>query len=227
MAKKITRKELLKEPDEFLTFSAKAIHFATENKDKIMLWVGGVVVLILIISGMTYKASRDERASFTMLYKTMQAYETSVKDNGPEKALQDIEEQFDEFVSKYSSRTGGQIGCVQFANICYNAGNTEKAIMLYEKAQKGFKQNPSMTNVILNSLAYAHEKNGDNENAISYFEKVASGPETIMKPDALYHLGNLYAAEGNTDKSKEAFGKIVSDHADSVYVDMAREKITG
>ncbi|MCF8067572.1 MAG: tetratricopeptide repeat protein [Desulfobacterales bacterium] len=227
MAKKITRKELLKEPDEFLTLSAKAIGFATENKDKIMLWIGGVIVLILIISGIAYKMNRDEKASYTMLYKAMQVYDAGMKNNGPEKVFQDTEKQFDELISRYASHSGGKIGCIQFANICYTAGNTEKAIMLYEMAQKAFKQNPSMTNVILNSLAYAYEKNGNNEKAISCFEKVASGSETIMKADALYHLGTLYAAQGDTDKSREAFGKIVSEHTDSVFVKIAQEKITG
>ena len=49
----------------------------------------------------------------------------------------------------------------------------------------------------------------------------------VMKSDALFNLGILYAEIGLNDKSVEAFKKIVADHSDSVYYEVVRERLSG
>jgi tetratricopeptide (TPR) repeat protein len=49
----------------------------------------------------------------------------------------------------------------------------------------------------------------------------------IMKDEALFNLGRLYAAMGENEKSLMAFKKIISDYSDSIYVELARERVSG
>ena len=49
--KKVTRKELLKESDEFLTFSSRAIVFAREHSRHFQYVGIGIVVIILLYLG--------------------------------------------------------------------------------------------------------------------------------------------------------------------------------
>jgi TolA-binding protein len=48
-----------------------------------------------------------------------------------------------------------------------------------------------------------------------------------MKDEALFNLGRLYAAMGENEKSTAAFKKIVSDYTDSIYIELARERVSG
>ena len=49
--RKKTRKELLKEPDEFITLSSKLIGFGVEHKNQLIYGLGIIVALALIVSG--------------------------------------------------------------------------------------------------------------------------------------------------------------------------------
>jgi hypothetical protein len=48
-----------------------------------------------------------------------------------------------------------------------------------------------------------------------------------MADVALFNLARLYNAEGNKEKGIEAYKKILSDHADSLYIEIVKEKLRG
>ena len=52
--RKKTRKELLKEPDEFMTISGKLIGFAVDHKNQLTYALGIIVALALIFSGISF-----------------------------------------------------------------------------------------------------------------------------------------------------------------------------
>ena len=58
--RKKTRKELLREPDEFMTISGKLIGFAIDHKKQLTYALGIIVVLALIISGYRFFLIRAE-----------------------------------------------------------------------------------------------------------------------------------------------------------------------
>ena len=48
-----------------------------------------------------------------------------------------------------------------------------------------------------------------------------------MTDVALFNLARLYNEEGNKEKGTEAYKKILSDHADSIYIEIVKEKLSG
>ncbi len=54
---------------------------------------------------------------------------------------------------------------------------------------------------------------------------IASDPNGIMKDEALFNLGELYAALDKPEKSKESFQKIINDHENSLYRSIVEEKL--
>ena len=46
-----------------------------------------------------------------------------------------------------------------------------------------------------------------------------------IKDEALFNLGELYAAIGDKDKSIDAFNKILSDYPGSMYTEIVKEKV--
>ena len=230
MAKKQkkTRKELLKEPDEFLTFSAKMLNFIMENKKQIGYGAGVVVAVILIISGFRFFSNRAENSASELLQNSVAKYSALISTNTPpDKAYQDISEDFKLILDKYGSKQAGKKARLMYANVCYAGGDYEQARDLYNQALKDFEEHPLIHLEILTSLGYVHGQLNDHAAAVDYFEKVAAGSEKIMRDEALFQLGLLYEKLGEPQKSKTAFETLVSDHQNSIYFDMAKEKIAG
>ena len=225
--KRITRKVLLKEPDEFLTFSRRLFLSAVEHKNQIAIGLGIFLSLIIIISGIRYFSNQSENEASVLLREAMVKYEAAVKDNGPEKAYADVEADFQKILEEYSGKDAGKIATVKYAGICYDAGNTDKAIELYKEAIQDFSGHPSFENLILSGIGYAYEKKKDYKTAVTYFEKITQGSNPLMKDEALFNLGRLYGEIGERDKSMEAFKTILSDYAESMYIEIVKEKVTG
>ena len=91
---------------------------------------------------------------------------------------------------------------------------------LYEIALKDFEKNPPVTNIILSSLGYCHEAIKDYDSAIKYFERIASGSENLLKAEALFNLGRLYAGRGDTARSMESYRKVMTNYTDSMYIEL-------
>ena len=229
MAKKLkkTRKELLKEPDEFITISSKLIGFAVDHQKQLTVAVGIIVALALIFSGYRFFSIRAESKASALLDQSIANYEKFKNDKQPMEAYDRVSADFQLILDKYGSKKSGKIARLTYANICYKAGKYEQAIALYNQSLIDFEKHPTIHNQVVGSLGYAYEKQQDYEKAVTYFEKLSSSPETIMRGEALYNLGWLYDKLGQAEKSKAAYNKILSDHQDFLYIDLVKEKMSG
>jgi len=222
--KKVTRKELLNEPDEFITFSAKLLKIMAAYKVQLSYGVGLLILIGIIYSGTSYFSYRSESLAFAVLEKTMKNYEILQEKNDPEKAFKEVNNDFVKIIDKYSGNRGGKIARIEFANISINAGDTDGAIALYMKALEDFNDDKTLKNIILSGLGYAYEEKNDLKSAVKYFEMIVSEPDAFLKDEALFNLGRIYAAMGNKKMSREAYKKIVSEFADSFYLSIAKER---
>jgi tetratricopeptide (TPR) repeat protein len=230
MAKKIkkTRKELLKEPDEFITLSGKLIRLATEHKTLLTYSVAVIIGLALIISGVRFFSIRAENKAAAMLDNSMIKYQSLKNEKkAPADVYGAIAPDFQLILDKYGSKESGKIARVTFANICYDAGKYEQAIELYKTSLEDFDKHPLIQNQVLGSLGYSWEQLNDYAAAALYFEKLTSAPEAMTRAEALYHLGWLYGKLGQTEKSRAAYDKILTEHQEYIYRDLVQELMAG
>lgn len=222
--KKVTRKELLNEPDEFITYSAKLLQIIAAYKVQLLYAAGLLIVIGVAYSAASYFSFRSEGRAFAMLQKTMDTYQAALRKNGPEKAYKDTKDDFLKIIDKYSGNRGGKIARVEFANIINMSGDTDSAINLYNKALEDFSDNQTVKNIILSNLGYAYEQKKDLQSAVKHFEMIVSESDVFLKDEALFNLGRIYAAMGNKKMSRDAYKKIVSDFSDSFYLPIAKER---
>jgi len=229
MAKKIkkTRKELLKEPDEFITLSGKIIGFFIAHKNQITYALGVIVALALIFSGYRFFSIRSENKAAALLGQGLAKYEKFKNDKQPVVAYDQVAADFQLIIDKYGSKQNGKIARLTYANICYEAGKYDQAIELYKKSLKDFEKQPLIHTQVIGSLGYAYEQQADYASAVSYFEQLSSAADTIMQAEALYNLGWLYDKLGQSEKSKDAYNKLISDHQDFIYIDLVKERMAG
>ena len=223
---KKSRKELLKKPDEFMTFTGKVIRLVSDNQKPISYALCAVVAVVLVIFGYRFFAQRAEAKAFSMLAQTLAKYETHKKATSADEAYRNVSEEFQGIVEKYGGNAGGKLARASYANICYNAGDYKKAIELYKRSLNDFKDHPMVYNLILSGLGYAYQQMGDNPNAAMYFEKVASATDSNKRDEALFNLGMLYEKLGDTDKSHQAFKQFLSSYPNSMYFDIVEEKLS-
>ena len=224
--KKITRKELLNEPDEFISFSSRMLSFTAKYKIQILYFIGALVVIGIALSGYGYSSRKSEGKAFAMLEKAKKDYKISLSKDGPEKALNVVKDDFMKIIEKYSGNYGGKMASIELANIYYNAGDMDSSIEQYGKVLKAFNDNNAVKCRILSSLGYAYEAKNDLKSAVSYFEMIVSEPDNFLKDEALFNLGRLYAIMGDAKKSKDSYQKIVSGFTDSFYGEIAKERIS-
>jgi tetratricopeptide (TPR) repeat protein len=108
----------------------------------------------------------------------------------------------------------------------YAAKDYDKAISLYNPLLSELNEEPFLKNLVLNGLGYCYEAKKDYKRASGYFEMVATAQGYPMKDEALFNLGEMYAAIGNKEKSINAFKKILSDYPESIYTEIVKEKIS-
>lgn len=225
--KKISRKQLLNEPDEFITFTGKIIKWAIANQKAISWGLGAVLAAIMVFSGVRYFINTAENRSFALLQQSLTKYEALMTEKGQEKAYLETKEDFQQILKKYKRRKGGLLARVIYADICYNADNYDESIELYNQALQDFADNPPYKYLILKSLGYAYEGKKDFQAAAEQFEMIASSPDAIMKDEALFGLGRMYAATDQNEKSIDALKKLIADYPDSIYVEIAKNMIPG
>lgn len=226
MAKKrrVTRKELLKEPDEFITFTGRLIQFARDYQKQLLYGLSALVLIVIIISGVRLYIAYNESNASAQLEQAMSLHQESRSNNTD---LNEVKLSFQKIADNYSRYEGGKLARIMYANICYETGDLDAAISSYDRALKDFTDDPSIALFIQSSLAYAYEAKNEFQSAAEYFEKVASSPNTFLKDEALFNLGRIYAKLGNAEKSKKAFEDILSDHTDSIYIEVVKELTTG
>jgi len=222
--KRVTRKQLLKEPDEFITFSNRMIRLGVAYRQHLIIAVGVFCTAVLVYVGMQYVSARSRDKAFNLLENAVARYDREFAQNGPAKALAAVEGDFELILKKYGSNAGGQMARLTFAQYHFAAGGAERAIELYNAALADFEGDPLYRSLVLSGLGYAHSLKGDGPTAISYFEQVVSGTVAGLKGDALFNLGLLYARTGQYDKSKASFQRIKEEHPESFYAEMAGEK---
>lgn len=225
--KRVTRKQLLKEPDEFITTTGRIIAWGRQYTRQVTYAAGVFLILLVIIAGFRYFSNRAENKAFLLLDQAVSKYETQKAESDALVAYEDAREDFEYIIRKYDNTEGGKLATVVFAGISYDSGDAERAIQLYEAALTYFKGDTTYQNILWSGLGYSYEKKQDARMAVSCFEKIAAGNDPVVKDVALFNMGRLYNELGDTVKSKQAYERLVAEHTDSIYYRLAVEKIAG
>ncbi len=224
-AKYKSRKELLKKPDEFITFTGRAISIARDYQNQITYTLLAIVAIGFIFLGYRFFAQRAETKAFSMLQKSQSAYEKQKAASSSEEAYNTVSQAFQDIIKKYGGNAGGKLARVVYANISYEAGQYEKAITLYNQSLNDFQDDKAVNNLILSSLGHAYQQMQDTQNAVVFFERAAAQTDSFVREDALFNLGWVYHKMGQADKSRQTLQQIVDDYPNSLYFDMVQEEL--
>jgi len=219
------RKRDLENPDEFITLWTKLFNFTVEHKVQVSCALTSLFVLIIVAAATVYFLKISENKAFFLLQQGVVKYQTLLKASNPKKAYLDAGKDFELIMEKYSNRKGGKLARFTYAEMCYAAGDYDKAIANFNKSLVDLSDEPFLKNLILSDLGYSYMAKKDYTTSAKYFEMIVTTPDYSIKDEALFNLGELYAKIGDQDKSIDAFKKILSDHSGSMYTEIVKEKV--
>ncbi len=223
MAKeKITRKELLKDTDEFMSFSDKVALFIKEHLRPFKYLGVAIGASILIYLGInTYLNFINKKGQ--QAYNT--AYSTLSKKISPDeyqKHLKQAEESFHQVLDKYGLSKVTQLALPQLAYLKFRENKYDEAIPLYEKFSNGVPDNSPYHSLAKMGLAACYEAQGELKKAIEILKRVIAGPDSFFKEQAMLNLARVYRLADQEDVSKEILKEFVEKFKSSPYIPIAK-----
>ncbi len=225
MAKKTSRKELLKGTDEFLTISSKAINFITTHVRE--LKYAGIVIAILVVTylGVTtylrYVNKNGQNA-----YNT--AYQTLTKEMKPDANpdnLRKSEELFIKVTDDYGLSKVARLALPQIAYLKFLDKKYDEAIVLYRKFLDKVSGNTEYELMANLALAACFEAKGDMKTAIETLIPVIETPDNLFREPAMLSLARLYRLDNRPEKEREILNEFVEQHADSPLLPFAKAQL--
>ena len=222
--KRVSRKKLLKEPDEFLTLSARALQFAAENRKQLSYVLVGFVAVVLAGTLIGYFLNLSQRRAYRVFDEGLSHYMAQVSGQRSSQVQEMAKEKFAEAIQNHSSTRAAELSLPLYGNLHYEAGSYDKAIELYRQALEAFPGEEDMEKLIWNGLGYAYEGKGDYVAAAEWFKKIADSESGFLKADAYFNLGRMYEAMGKGQNAREAYKRLVEAFPNAVYFRIAKEK---
>mgnify|MGYP001307035526 FL=1 len=193
MAKKnkLTRKELLKEPDQFLSSTDKAMLFFKQNRSSV---TGGVVGVIFL--GLSFLGYQNYEKSQTMKFESLYFKMEQIAENSNEKGNK-LQDQLIKIRDQINEGPHRNRASLFLADIYFQYEDFDKAKTIYEEVRsKSTGLNHEMAAV---NLAYTYEAMGNLKKAIDLYKLTINSNSNFPLFQVYWSLARCH--ENNNDTS--------------------------
>jgi outer membrane protein assembly factor BamD (BamD/ComL family) len=226
-AKKVTRKELLKSPDEFITFSSRVFGFFMAHVRE--LKIAGVIVLALLVcylGGYAYvryvnqKGQAAYNEAFYLLHDS----------RDPEQYRENLKKAVEIFQGVIKSHGWSEAAELAIPQVAYGEfmnGEYDQSIKLYSEFKKEVSGDPDFKTLSALAIAACYEASGDFKKAVDALKGIVEGPESPFKESAAYSLARVYRLDHQTDQAQAALKSFIEQYPSSPLVPMAKAHLKG
>jgi tetratricopeptide (TPR) repeat protein len=226
MAKKrVTRKELLKKDDEFISLSTRIYQFSVEHRKQIQWTAICLAAICVIILGISLYF-RHLNAKALAAYNT--AYKNLVAESSPEASEESMRrstEELDRLIREHGWTKMATLAIPQLAYLKFGQGKYEEAISLYKTYLEKLGENSIYRPMAYFGIAACYEAKADYQSAIRYLKQIIENDTAFLKEEAMYALGRMYELSGRRELSKEAFQEFVSQFPQSPLLPLAKSRL--
>ncbi|MBF0524065.1 MAG: tetratricopeptide repeat protein [Deltaproteobacteria bacterium] len=223
--KRVTRKDLVKAPDEFQTLTSKAIDFLSFHQKKAMVGVAVIVVvlaLVLVVRG--YTNMMNNRAM--VLYNEGNASLEQALPTNDEAVYKQALAKFEQLVKDYPRSRVIALAFIQAGNVQYNLKNYDRATENYQNFLNKVRSDDNDFRLLAyNGLGYCYEALAKYKDAAEYYERAASVPDSYVKDQARLSKARVLLKGGNWSEALKTYEEILKTQADSLDADLIRQQI--
>jgi len=219
MAKKIklSRKQI-KQPDEFITWTERALEWAEENVWLLTGGIAGIIIVLLLGQGVRYWLSESDQAprrdlseAVAMMNRRVMANDENLIPGMNTQAFRTEREKFESTVAGFSKVINNHPGTVEAQTALLYLARSKERLEQYEQAISDYEsflqtdiaqKEQGFRNSALMGLGRSYYLMGEYEKAIDNYEKLAQG-ESPFASEALLGMARANARMGNMEKAKE------------------------
>jgi len=223
--KKITRKELLKKEDEFISLSTRAFQYVSAHAKQIQYLILSLMIIIVIVIGINLyfrHLNKKALAAYNLAYKNLVSdFSPDIKEDNIKKSIEEL----DKLIKKYGWTKMATLAIPQLAYLKFGQGKYDEAISLYQTYLKRDKSGSIYRSMAHFGLAAAYEAKGEHQSAIRHLKKIVDDKNNFLKEDAMFSLGRVYALSGQPEMSKKTFKDFVNQFKGSPLVPLAKANL--
>lgn len=223
--KKITRKELLKKPDEFITFSARAVNFLGLHLRELKYFGYAIAVIaICYLAVQTYfrHVNKQGQNAYNTAYHSVT--ENMKPDADPE-ALKKSEELFRGVMDEYGLSKAARLALPQVGYLKFTEKKYDEAIVLYRAFLDKVSGNTEYESLTRLALAACYEASGDPEEAIEALNPILEPPDGPFNEIAMLHVERLYRLVNQHEKAEKVLKDFIDKHETSPFLPMAKARL--
>lgn len=222
---KVTRKELLKKPDEFLTLSARAALFVREH-EKAFTYAGiGLLALVLIYMGINAYLNHVNKKGQSAYNEAYYEVMARMNEQAGQKELEKPETLFQDVMTHYSRSKVSRLVPPQVAFFKFQDKKYDEAIALYLQFYENMPQASPYRFLADLALAACYEQKGEWQKAIERLRDVISSSGGTFKEQAMLSLARVYGLSNQESEAKEILQDFVDAFPASPYLPMAKARL--
>jgi predicted negative regulator of RcsB-dependent stress response len=207
--KKVTRKELLKKPDEFMSFSSRAAEFVALHLRQIK--IVGIVIgigLVLYLAGYMYLRHVNKKGQevYNSGYYALAEF---FRPEGTSEKLQQSETHFEKLIDEYGLSKAARLALPHVAYLKFVEEKYDEAIESYQKYLEQVSQDREYASLTRLALSACYEAKGELQTARKTLEPILEGPDDGFKETAMLSMARLFRLDNQDEKSKKILKKFV------------------
>lgn len=223
--KKISRKKLLKEPDEFISTTGKIIQYLRHHRRQVTLY--GLISLAVIAAGLggyTYLLWQEGKAQAVQQQAFELYQEAFVKAANPEEEKESYRkalEKLREALAVYGRGNVSQVSQVYIGHCQYALKEYDQAIAAYSLCLDG-----PFRAMALDGLGHCYEAKGDWAKALENFKKNMEGLRSPYQAEAVLGAARCYEALNQKEKALEVYKKALANNPKSWMAEFIQRKVS-
>ena len=221
--KRISRKELVKEPDEFISSTGRVISYIREHPNHATAALAVVLTVAIAISGYIWVQNRQSIRSHKVFEQAVQAYETTVQSGEMPSAekLDQLFSAFDEIATDYPSSPAGEEALLYTGHVLYWKKDYQGALDRYSRMQSSNLVKKGLGPMVLYHIANTRLAMKDYDQAVVLFYELTKDTNSPYKREAYASVARIYELMNKNKEALQAFRqylKLFPEAPDAPYV---------
>ncbi len=215
--RKISKKQRLKQPDEFLSLSARVAAYAEDHVREILIGAGGALLLVGIgVALYFYQHHLSEQALLAFyegerFYRQGKVQEGTSTGSGASEAYQQAAEAFERTAREYPRTPSAAMAHYQAGNSYSRLREYDKAITAYQECLRKSPKGSAFVTLATQRLAYAYLSKQAPEEALRLLEQGIKSDETGAKDLLHREAGRVLEGMGKPREAMEHYRRVTID----------------
>ena len=214
---RISKKMDVKTPDEFLTFWDHALHFVSDNRERLMLPIIGGLLMLLLGGGIWYYQDQKAARANVELYRVLDEMPRPGKTSAV--TGEQIIDKLKAYDAQFGAGVSGRIGRLYRANFLYQKGRYDEATALYT----GLRGEDAIGQLAAINLAAVLTQQGKFAEAAATLEKIRA--TTMFAEEVDYQIARNQEAAANKAAAKAEYTKFMDKHPGSRITYEVKERL--